>query len=91
MIGYMTLIIAPALVLTVGGLKMKIEVTEEQFNQFINCYPNKLTRNCCGIFEPPQVQFHDFVAKEGWDSVVAYFYDDYLNGNKRRFFIIRED
>ncbi len=62
------------------------QVTEEEFNQFIE--RKDLTRAVYAIVEPMQVQFNDFSDGKVWpQSVVAYFYDDYLDGDKRLFFV----
>lgn len=47
------------------------EVTKQEFIDFCNSYSRALTRNVCGISEPPAVSYNDF--EIGWWplSVVA--------------------
>ena len=47
------------------------EVTKQEFIDFCNSYPRPLTRDVCGISDPPAVSYNDF--EIGWwpSSVVA--------------------
>lgn len=41
-----------------------IKVTKEQFDAFVEAYPNKLTSDVSMICEPPQRTFYDFSDKK---------------------------
>ncbi len=45
--------------------------TREQFDAFIESYPRALTRNICGMVEPPQAQYYDFTLGAGGAALVA--------------------
>lgn len=52
------------------------QVSENEFKQFIRDYPYILTRDICGISEPPLVSFNDFRDGIKWpESMVAKFHD----------------
>lgn len=58
-------------------------VSKEEFVEFINNYPRQLTRDVCGICDPPSVSYNDFELANRWPySVVArtFLYDDNPNG-----------
>jgi hypothetical protein len=71
-------------------MKKHREVNQKEFLIFVD---NKnLETHVCRIVEPIQVQFNNFSSGKIWpESVVAYFYDDYLEDNKRRYFIIERE
>lgn len=64
------------------------EVEEEKFWEFVNNYPEPLERDVCYIVEPPAVNFN--IIRDGKAYPVAFFYDDYLDANKRHYFIKKE-
>lgn len=48
-------------------------VSEQEFIDFINNYPRKLTRDVTGICDPPAISYNDFELADRWPySVVAY-------------------
>ena len=48
------------------------EVTKEEFEEFVNNYPRNLTRDWCGICDPPLISYNDFELANRWPhSVVA--------------------
>ena len=52
-----------------------VEVTEEQFKEFVSNYPNKLDVDCCGISDPPLVTYNDFSIATHWPwSIVAEYH-----------------
>jgi hypothetical protein len=54
----------------------KIQVTKEEFDEFIRKYNtnvHKLERDTCGIFDPPVVSYNDFSLGDWPESVVAHF------------------
>ena len=65
------------------------EVTKQEFIDFCNSYPRPLTRDVCGISEPPAVSYNDF--EIGWWplSIVAstHLYDD----NPEDYFYVPEE
>ena len=48
------------------------EVTKEEFDKFIKDYPNTISWDTCGIFDPPKTMAHDFTLYHGWEAVIAY-------------------
>jgi hypothetical protein len=56
------------------------KVTQEKFNKFIASYPNDLTRDVAGIFDPPLVSFNDFTDGKSWPGSVVAWYHDERNG-----------
>jgi len=49
-------------------------VSKEEFDKFVEEYPNKLESDCCAISEPPLVTLNDFTIATHWpDSVVAKY------------------
>ena len=71
------------------------EVTKQEFIDFCNSYPRSLTRDVCGISDPPAVSYNDF--EIGWWplSVVAstHLYDDnpedyFYTPEEKRFYSI---
>lgn len=63
------------------------EVTKEEFDKFIKEYPRKLEANFVTICEPPLMTYNDFSIAEYPNSIVASFYDDWLDNDKRHYFI----
>lgn len=60
-----------------------IQVTKEEFYEFIQNYPRKLVRDVTGICDPPYVSYNDFELANRWPcSVVAatYLYDNEPDG-----------
>ena len=52
------------------------EVTKEEFEEFVNNYPRNLTRDWCGICDPPLISYNDFELANRWPySVVAWTWD----------------
>jgi hypothetical protein len=73
-------------------MENKRKVTKEEFEQFINTYPNTLETDIAGMFEPPLKTWNDFSKAPKWpDSVVAFckLYDgsDYHHGMQAEYFI----
>ena len=74
-------------------------VTEEQFFEFVNHYPRKLSVDVTGISEPPLVTYNDFELANRWPySIVAQYYyysddpDDYLYApEEERYYMIMEN
>ena len=57
------------------------EVSKEEFDKFIQEYPNKLERDVTGICEPPLATYNDFTIASKWpESVVAKV--DLYDGSK---------
>ena len=49
-----------------------IQVSKEEFEEFVNSYPNKLDWNVTGICEPPMGSHNDFSDGAVWpDSMVT--------------------
>ena len=76
---------------------IKKKVTKEEFDEFLNKYPRRLTYDVCGISEPPAISYNDFKLADRWPySIVAntYAYDDDPNGyfyepeEKRDYYIV---
>lgn len=76
---------------------IKKKVTKEEFNEFLNKYPRRLTCDVCGISDPPAISYNDFKLADRWPySIVAntWAYDDDPNGyfyepeEKRDYYII---
>lgn len=65
------------------------EVSKDEFISFIKNYPAPLETNVVHICEPPQLEFYDFSLDEkpSIKSKVAYLYDDYLENDKRHYFL----
>lgn len=56
-----------------------VEVSKEEFLNFINNYPRPLDRDVCGISDPPLISYNDFELANRWpDSIIAstFLYDD---------------
>lgn len=75
---------------------MRKQVSKQEFMNFIENYPRKLTVDICGISDPPLVTYNDFEKADKWpDSVVAStvkYSDDpndyfYQPEEKRKYFI----
>jgi hypothetical protein len=76
-------------------MKNKIQVTKEEFEQFIGNYPNTLETNVAQTFEPPLKTWNDFTIAPKWpNSVVAFshLYDgsDYHSGMQPEYYIFEE-
>ena len=59
-----------------------VEVSKEEFINFINNYPRPLDRDVCGISDPPLISYNDFELANRWpDSIIAstFLYDDNPN------------
>jgi hypothetical protein len=76
---------------------IKKKVTKEEFNEFLNKYPRRLTCDVCGISDPPAISYNDFKLADRWPySIVAntWAYDDDPNGyfyepeEKRDYYIV---
>ena len=76
---------------------IKKKVTKEEFNEFLNKYPRRLTCDVCGISDPPAISYNDFKLADRWPySIVAntWAYDDDPNGyfyepeEKRGYYIV---
>jgi hypothetical protein len=76
---------------------IKKKVTKQEFQDFLNNYPRKLTKHYCGISDPPSISYNDFKLSDCWpDSVVAntWEYSDkpgdyyYEPEEKRRYYIV---
>lgn len=63
---------------------MKKQVSKEEFEEFISSYPNELTKNINGIFEPPLITYNDFSNGIFPDSAVAWihFFENYPKDGK---------
>lgn len=56
-----------------------VEVSKEEFINFINNYPRPLDRDVCGISDPPLISYNDFELANRWPySIIAstFLYDD---------------
>ena len=52
-----------------------IQVTKEEFYNFIKNYPRRLVYDVTGICDPPQASYNDFELANRWPhSVVAFTY-----------------
>lgn len=76
---------------------IKKKVTKEEFNEFLNKYPRRLTCDVCGISDPPAISYNDFKLADRWPySIVAntWAYDDDPSGcfyepeEKRDYYIV---
>ena len=76
-------------------LEMK-DVSKEEFMEFIDNYPRKLTPDVFGAYEPPLITYNDFELANRWPySIVAktLAYDDrpgdyYYTAPERRHYYI---
>ncbi len=64
------------------------EVSEAEMRDFIANYPRKLRFDACFIAEPPRGVFNEFINDRA--VLVAQYYEDYLDDNKRHYFIRAE-
>ena len=67
-------------------------VSKEEFNQFVEDYPNKLDWDVCGISEPPTGSHNDFTGGKIWpESVVTrvklYDGSNYYGGRNSEYFV----
>ena len=72
-----------------------IQVTKEEFENFIDNYDSKLDVDTCHIFTPPLVTFNDFTKGVWSESVVAHIIwnenmkgDPSYNGEPDEYFIL---
>lgn len=76
-----------------------IQVTKEEFYNFIKNYPRRLVYDVTGICDPPQASYNDFELANRWPySIVAatYLYDNepdgyYYESEEQRIYIIMEN
>lgn len=59
------------------------EVSREEFLAFIKNYKEPLETDICYIVEPPTKTYN--IIKNGSAYPVAWFYEDYLDGNKKHY------
>ena len=76
------------------GMGSFVQVTKEEFGEFVKNYPIKLEWNVTAICDPPMGSYNDFSDGKVWpESVVAkvHLYDDdpHWRGSKPEYYILK--